>query len=104
LIPGLEPSAVWSLPNGVVLSWRCWDGEYIVLNYGSGQTHLLDALSAWVLQKIEASPSAPNVLLKHLVQELGLAEDKLAYRMNEILTEFEKQGLAEPSQDLDESR
>ena len=49
---------IWRLPAGVSLLWQSWDeDEVIVFNRGSGQTHLLDAFSAAVLRRIEASPT-----------------------------------------------
>jgi PqqD family protein of HPr-rel-A system len=87
--------AVWHLPNGTALSWRCWDGDFVVFSSASGRTHMFDALSAWTLQKIESAPVAQDALVTQLAGETGLGEDDLTKRMDEILAEFETQGLAE---------
>ncbi len=46
----------WGLPEDVGLLWKSWDEEVIVFNQASGQTHLLDALSAEVLRELEQRP------------------------------------------------
>lgn len=47
----------WRIHALASLHWRCWDHEWVVFNVGSGQTHLLDEVTAAVLSSIEASPS-----------------------------------------------
>jgi PqqD family protein of HPr-rel-A system len=52
------PTQFWGICRGCTLLWRNWDGEQIVYNTGSGDTHYLDFLSAAILKKLECAPAA----------------------------------------------
>jgi PqqD family protein of HPr-rel-A system len=52
----------WRITQGCELSWRSWNDEYVVYNSGSGDTHLLDLLSAEILRKIEEAPASAREL------------------------------------------
>ena len=94
LLLGAEQST-WHLPVGVTLMWRCWGEEAVVFNEASGQTHLLDAFSEWVLREIERLPDSFAALAERLVKEADLEENLVMGRLQEVLAEFDKQGLAE---------
>lgn len=53
---------VWGITPGCKLFWRSWDGEHIVYNSGSGDTHLLDSLAAEALRRLERAPATPAEL------------------------------------------
>jgi PqqD family protein of HPr-rel-A system len=90
-------SEVWRLPEGVSLLWRSWDAdEIVVFNCASGQTHLLDAFSAAVLQQIEAAPSTMTAMLGQLGAQLGLETEAVARRLAGVCSRLEHLGLAEP--------
>jgi PqqD family protein of HPr-rel-A system len=99
-IPSVEGAAdVWRLPAGASLLWQSWDeDEVIVFNRASGQTHLLDALSAVVLRRIEAAPVAMPELQRSLAADLGLEESVLSDRLREVCRLFDQLGLAEADQ------
>ncbi|MGA2260691.1 MAG: HPr-rel-A system PqqD family peptide chaperone [Acidobacteriota bacterium] len=42
--------------------WRSWDGEHVVYNSGSGDTHVMDGLSAETLKRLECSPASSEEL------------------------------------------
>jgi PqqD family protein of HPr-rel-A system len=44
---------LWHLNPLVDLSWKRWEEEWVVFDSGSGQTHLMDALTAATLMTIE---------------------------------------------------
>ena len=52
--------------------WQTWDDEVIVFNTASGQTHLLDALSAATLREIESRPGGINQLADRLAERFEL--------------------------------
>jgi PqqD family protein of HPr-rel-A system len=88
----------WSLPRGVAIDRRTWDGESVVFNRASGETHLLDAFSDWVLREIEAGPTSLAALTGRAValeMDAGPAEA----RLREALAVFEREGLAERRQE-----
>ena len=87
----------WRLPAGVSLLWHSWDeDEVIVFNCASGQTHLLDAFSAAVLRRIEASPSTVLELGRFFAIGFELDEDILSERVEVVCRRFDQLGLAEP--------
>lgn len=86
---------VWYVPDGIKLSWRQFGDEAVIFNQASGQTHLLDAFSAWVLRELEKSPSSRDVLADRLVRETGLEADLADRRLREVLADFDRQGLVE---------
>jgi PqqD family protein of HPr-rel-A system len=89
--------AIWRLPEGVSLLWQSWnEDELIVFNRASGQTHLLDAFSAAVLQRIEVSPSTTLELRRYFAIGFGLDEDVLSQRLDAVCRRFDQLGLAEP--------
>lgn len=81
------------------LSWRQFGDETVIFNQASGQTHLLDAFSAWVLRELENSPSSRDVLADRLVREAGIEADLAVRRLQEVLAKFHRQGLVELDQE-----
>lgn len=61
---GMSPAGehLWRITQGCELRWRSWNDEYVVYNSGSGDTHLLDLLSAEILEKIEEVPASSRAL------------------------------------------
>ncbi len=88
----------WHLPRGVRLRWREWDdGEAIVLNVLSGQTHYLDGLSAAVLREIEREPATARRIAARVADAFeSEADDALTERVAEICARFDALGLADP--------
>jgi PqqD family protein of HPr-rel-A system len=88
---------IWRLPAGVSLLWQSWDeDEVIVFNRGSGQTHLLDAFSAAVLRRIEASPTTTADLARFFATGFELDASVLIHRVDAACERFDQLGLAEP--------
>jgi PqqD family protein of HPr-rel-A system len=88
---------MWRLPAGVSLLWQSWDeDEVIVFNRASGQTHLLDALSAAVLRRIETAPATTSDLLGYFSESFGIDESLLNDRLQAVCHRFDQLGLAEP--------
>jgi len=86
---------VWRLPEGVQLLWRSWDGEAVVYNVASQQTHLLDAFSAAALREIDAAPKTAEELSARLGAVLDTDRGALSARLAEIFAKFVELGLAE---------
>ena len=47
------PGRAWQISADRRLHWRCWQDEAVVYNDTSGDTHLLDPLSAEVLSLLD---------------------------------------------------
>jgi predicted transcriptional regulator len=69
--------------------WRELDGELAVRNAASGSTHLLGALASEVLQTMIDANSG------FTIGELAARVGKEASTVQEVMTEFERLGLAE---------
>ncbi len=86
----------WGLPEDVGLLWKSWDEEVIVFNRASGQTHLLDALSAEVLRELEKHPRTVADLAALFADRYELDSQELGDRLTGICRRFDELGLAEP--------
>ena len=86
----------WGLPEDVRLLWKSWDEEVIVFNQASGQTHLLDALSAEVLRELEQRPWTMADLVALFADRYELNPEELGDRLTGICRRFDELGLAEP--------
>jgi len=75
------------------LLWKSWDGEFVVYNSGSGDTHLLDPLTAEVLKNIQQGPIAPAELAAKLFVSDNESLD--AY-LSAVLRKLEELELIEP--------
>ena len=81
---------------GTRLHWAGWDGEHVVFNEHSGQTHLLDGVRAFVLHLLCEAPRSPAQLRDELQGALGLSEAAATGAvLDELLAEFERHGLVE---------
>lgn len=45
----------WQIPSGVTLLFREWDQQVVVFHKGSGDTHLISAAAAQLLQLLQDS-------------------------------------------------
>lgn len=90
---GPAADMVWRLPAQVRLDRRTWDNETVLFNHASGQTHLLDALSARVLAAFEEKPWRLAELAAALAEELVVDKQELRERLNTIADEFARLGL-----------
>lgn len=69
----------------------------MVFDEGSGDTHLLDPLSAEVLKVLEESPGELSGLARRVVSRLEVAPDSdLTPRVRELVERFVAAGLVEP--------
>lgn len=58
----MSSSPIWRLAPGQRLVHRCHDGECVLFNDLSGDTHLLDASVLALLQALERAPQAASAL------------------------------------------
>lgn len=70
-----EAPLLWraSTPEG--LSWRVLDGECLLHDASAGRTHLLDAVSAAVLDRIVEQPSSERALRVWLAAQWDVPDD-----------------------------
>ena len=88
----------WRVPDPEALTWRDLDGEIAVRNDLTGSTHLFDSLAAELLHTLlrAEEPLSTGELAARLAGE-GEAPGELAKSIEATLSEFQRLGLAEPS-------
>jgi PqqD family protein of HPr-rel-A system len=86
----------WRLDPLAELHWRQLDGEWLVFESGSGDTHHFDLISAAVLICLEAKALDLGGLCEVLAGELQLSNDEdLSARIEALLEQLLKLGLIE---------
>ncbi len=95
---GRDPDRrTWRILEPGGLTWRCWDGEYIVFHAFSGMTHYLDATAGAVLELLLERPASIHDLAVELESTTGTAaSDTIHAALREVLRRFDEIGLAEP--------
>ena len=62
----MNSSVIWRLAPGQRLLHRCWDGECVIYNDLSGDTHLLDEFTFELLRLLQAVPQTGSSLAASL--------------------------------------
>jgi PqqD family protein of HPr-rel-A system len=90
-------SPIWKITEGCTLLWRTWDEESVILNTGSGFTHVLDATSASVLRSLQDAAATTDQLAERLATRLDspVPYSELAGYLENLLYRLEDLGLAE---------
>lgn len=85
------------------LSWRVWDGEVVVYNDVTGNTHHLGALASEVFEALLAGPAKPIELMHHVVQALNLESTaEVNEAVSNVIKEFYEFGLIELAKNANE--
>ncbi|WP_165830823.1 HPr-rel-A system PqqD family peptide chaperone [Rhodoferax ferrireducens] len=78
------------------LHWASWDDEYVVFDEGSGQTHQMDSVRAFILNTLVEKSRSFNNLVSELTSTSSLADsDQLNDLVEKILNELCTHGLVE---------
>ena len=86
----------WRLPAGADVAWRCWDGDYVVFNPLSGNTHCLDIVTGEVLKAVMEGDGEASSIASRTAEFLDVEQDdKLSATVAEILERLEGAGLIE---------
>lgn len=64
----MNRSPIWRLAAGQGLLYRCWDGECLLYNDLSGDTHLLDEFAISLLEELRAAPQSATQLEENLFE------------------------------------
>ena len=76
---------------------RSWDGDVVVYNPLSGDTHLLDVLTGDLLRVIAAGPATIAALREAAATLLDVPDDdSLGRHVGEALAALDESGLIEP--------
>ena len=78
------------------MSWRQWEGDYVVFNAASGNTHLLDIASGEVLMALLGGPASASQIAERLAKFLEVAnDDGLQAAADGIVSNLDDLGLIE---------
>jgi PqqD family protein of HPr-rel-A system len=88
----------WTARSGDLL-WRAWDDEEsVVYHVPSGNTHVLNRVSALVLRHLEDRWLTPTELASLLARSLDRPwDEELCRCVAELLVGFDQRGLVEPA-------
>jgi PqqD family protein of HPr-rel-A system len=88
---------MWRVVPGQLLAFREWDGEAVLYNDLSGNTHLLDGAAIDVLQALRSEPCDAVALAARLAGSFGAGADELLPDIEDMLAELARLDLIEYS-------
>ena len=94
----LDNDVSWRLTVAGPLPLRCWDGDYVVYNPLSGDTHLLDIVTGEVLRMVMAACTRVSEVREGVAEFLEVPNDSnVAEQVDVILDALDRLGLIEPA-------
>jgi len=87
---------MWRVVPGQLLAFREWDGEAVLYNDLSGNTHLLDGGAVEVLLALRAEPLDAATLAARLADRFDAGGDALATAIEDMLSDLAGLDLVEP--------
>lgn len=85
---------MWMVPKDWRLEWRQWGELHVVYNPASGDTHLLNGVSAFVLTSLEKKAATTDELGNRLSKWLGRRpDDGLSSDIEALVSELDELGL-----------
>ena len=93
-----DTDEIWRPAIADRLPMRCWDGDYVVYNPLSGNTHVLDIVTGEVLKSVMAGTIRTSELRKRVADFLEVPnDDRIADHVDRILRALDRQALIEPA-------
>lgn len=89
--------SIWHLNPLASLSFRYFDGEWVVFDEGSGQTYVLDPVMAAALMVLEEGALNGQELVEGIAQELSLDQELTLFRLDQVMAQFADFGLVSAS-------
>ena len=94
--PDDSDARTWRIIHPEALSWRCWDGDYVIFNGQSGLTHALDVTAGAIFELALRGAATPAELQARLAAFLGPgAPPDLRGAVPSTLARLDQLGLAE---------
>ena len=89
----------WVISSEAPLLWRSWDDdEHVVYCSASGDTHLINEVTAEVLRQLERSEMGFSDLVLRVTKTLGTEPDEQAEtQVARLLVYLDQIGLVEPA-------
>lgn len=87
------------MTKGHSLIWRNWDEEsFLVYHTGSGDTHLLNRVTAEVLRQLERADADVGELAHRVAQSFEVeADDEFVQQIEQLLAHLDELGLVDPT-------
>ena len=76
---------MWRVTPGQALACREWDGEAVLYNDLSGNTHLLDGAALDVLHALRDQPADAATLVARLADHVDAGDDDLVSLIDDML-------------------
>jgi PqqD family protein of HPr-rel-A system len=95
----MRGESLWRTPAPDAVVWREWEGEMVVYNHLTGNTHHLNALGGMVLSSLLRHPGgiALSALVHAIADDVGMAPDpELRSGVERALSELAELRLASP--------
>jgi PqqD family protein of HPr-rel-A system len=93
-----DNDARWRIGAGESISLRCWDGDFVVYNPLSGNTHVLDIVTGEILRAIMARTMSESELCTHVASFLEVPNDAgVAEHVGRIVATLDRLALIEPA-------
>lgn len=87
---------MWRVISSHALHFRSWEGEFVVYNSFSGDTHLLGSAVAHVLLKLQHAPSDAAILAESLAPLLQTDfDEELVPEIEHLLAHLDSLSLIE---------
>ena len=87
---------MWRLTPGQALASREWDGEAVLYNDLSGNTHLLDGAALDLLHALRDQPADAATLAARLADHFDAGDDDLVSLIDDMLATLAGLDLIEP--------
>ena len=87
---------MWRVTPGQALACREWDGEAVLYNDLSGNTHLLDGAALDLLHALHVQPADAATLAVRLADHFDAGDDDLAALIDDMLSALAGLDLIEP--------
>lgn len=95
-MPPQAPPVHWSVNRAHELLWRSWGpGEFVVYHRESGETHLLNAVTAFVLRTLRSEPLTCSELADRAADEFGPEFDEPEKELETLLGHLDRLGLVD---------
>jgi len=95
----MRGSVSWFVDSANPIFFAAWSGEDSVVAYQStsGDTHLISALGAAVLELLQVAPLSAEAVFKDLFPDEEPVDSAITTLRNNLLIHFEQLGLIEKS-------
>lgn len=95
-MPRSVDTLVYRIRPVVKLHWATWDDQYVVFDETSGQTHLIEAANALVLDLLDSHALSFDALLNELGMFSETIKDvNISDWLTSVVTELQASGLVE---------